>query len=572
MCPEAPLSGVLCSKRFWRFSDPVLCAARNAIGRLVFTPAPLSEWPSAALTARIVPSPGEASAATSATDRLGTLSGLVGGAKERGLLSIGWDSVRRAGHGGKATTAPQRPSAGASSGNGKPAPSAGTASESRALSAVHAERVWLRKQLHALVPERIEDKLGGGAGAVEREWAAIVSRQLARELSGSGLTRLVGLCRLGCLSPLFVLQSLYTEADKCLGPDQSLHVSLAAGCGLELADRLLCRYAVVLLVFEPFARNQALLASRAASSMHGDTSCEFWQSPAPQAQPAAAASSPANTPAAGGSATILREAAAAACCVPTPSEWFDPALLTPGPMRAAFEELQEARDAQHNAPTAAATGNTTASWIASQSARVWGGVSAFVSAAASQTAGASLQAEASGVDPLAVLADWVGDGPWLKTHSCLVAHGEIPPTLFGLWAQRMVSWSPTVSAAFAAAAELLRLFSTSGVPDQSAALLAAQFLACCDDDLAERCASEVPVFGLTVDAEPALACLPDSQCAEAWRQVASRLQAARDTSQLAQQAAASEPGKAYPPHLGTMGSVPVVCGAYVAALLELDSS
>jgi hypothetical protein len=178
----------------------------------------------------------------------------------------------------------------------------------------------------------------------------------------------------------------------------------------------------------------------------------------------------------------------------------------------------------------------------------------------------------AGVDAQGILEDWLGDPVWVVVHRCLVEHGDVPPSLLGVWAQRLVSWAPKVSAAFVAAAELLRIYSVSGGANQSARLLAAQFLACCDEDLLDtsRAISEhCKVLGLAPSAateeHEGLLLGSDGTSCRNW--VETRLGGCAKRALQAQLDMAVQPGSSIAPHLGTLEQVPVICGDYCTCVL-----
>lgn len=135
---------------------------------------------------------------------------------------------------------------------------------------------------------------------------------------------------------------------------------------------------------------------------------------------------------------------------PDASAWLDPADAIPTDVRDACAELEAG----------------LASGRGQGAVRAWAVVRGRADAASRPWADAD-EARAAGT----------GDGPWDTAQLCLERDGAVPPTLLGLWSQRVLSWSPSVSAAFPAAAELLRVRSCGGHVEAGPEVQCAQLLA-----------------------------------------------------------------------------------------------
>ncbi|KAA0163306.1 hypothetical protein FNF28_04303 [Cafeteria roenbergensis] len=158
---------------------------------------------------------------------------------------------------------------------------------------------------------------------------------------------------------------------------------------------------------------------------------------------------------------------------------------------------------------------------------------------------------------------------------------------------RVLGWAPTIAAAFPAAAELLRVWSTSGHVALGAALQAAQFFAGCGDDSLEAYSpsQQAPVLGLPGELGPDLATStfplaavvgPDVaaalaaqsrgsplSCQGAWDDVAAFVgPLSGDDDRLANGQAPAGPGR--PRWRGLLGSIPTVSARAAERLLASE--
>ncbi|CAE7365957.1 unnamed protein product, partial [Symbiodinium sp. KB8] len=434
---------------------------------------------------------------------------------------------------------------------------------------------------------------------------------LDRDLAGAGLTALAPACRCGTLSPVFALQGLWEAADKAVSAARaSPSLPSSPSAGWLAADRVmrlaLHRATVVLLVLEPFPR-AAVLSS--AKRQKPKERVEWATDPAVAPLLAAA-------DAAGSGGGAFRSAGAAACVEPEASAWFDPSAVIPAEMRRRCEALElRLRESFLQVPpcavslppatgTAAAAGSSTGRGDASPGpphscggsaradprrreaeVRAWAVVRSRA-AISSAPAGGGV-----GGGPARELR--TGDDAWDVAQACLEKHGELPPALLGLWAQRVLGWAPTIAAAFPAAAELLRVWSTSGHVALGAALQAAQFFAGCGDDSLEAYSpsQQAPVLGLPGELGPDLATStyplaavvgPDVaaalaaqsrgsplSCQGAWDDVAAFVgPLSGDDDRLANGQAPAGPGR--PRWRGLLGSIPTVSARAAERLLASE--
>ncbi|KAA0173794.1 hypothetical protein FNF27_04742 [Cafeteria roenbergensis] len=425
---------------------------------------------------------------------------------------------------------------------------AASATEPRAMGLVHKERRWLTS-----LCQRAAELVAASCAS----YLSVARACLDRDLAGAGLTALAPACRCGTLSPVFALQGLWEAADKAK-PKERVE----------------------------WATDPAVAPLLAAADAAGS----------------------------GGGA--FRSAGAAACVEPEASAWFDPSAVIPAEMRRRCEALElRLRASFLQVPpcavslppatgTAAAAGSSTGRGDASPGpphscggsaradprrreaeVRAWAVVRSRA-AISSAPAGGGV-----GGGPARELR--TGDDAWDVAQACLEKHGELPPALLGLWAQRVLGWAPTIAAAFPAAAELLRVWSTSGHVALGAALQAAQFFAGCGDDSLEAYSpsQQAPVLGLPGELGPDLATStyplaavvgPDVaaalaaqsrgsplSCQGAWDDVAAFVgPLSGDDDRLANGQAPAGPGR--PRWRGLLGSIPTVSARAAERLLASE--
>lgn len=476
------------------------------------------------------------------------------------------------------------------------------------------------------------DPLGVGSGATRAPCAGCMCRLdlrvsracLERDLGGAGLTALASACRCGALSPIFVLQSLWESACKALRdahPPLSSSLSSSSSSssspgGWLAEDRVmrlvLHRATMVLLVLEPFPR-AAVLSS--AKRQKPRERVEWATDPAAAPLLAAADGS--------GAGSAYRSDGAAACVEPEASAWFDPSADIPAEVRSRCEALelrlrasflqeptgtsglpaagevapaQQGRASTDAAPAGTAPGSPRGVLDSARAdprrgeaeVRAWAVVRSRAASVAAHVTGPP----SSGPDRELR----TGDDAWDAAQACLEEHGDLPPSLLGLWAQRVLGWAPSVAAAFPAAAELLRVWSTSGHVALGPALQAAQFFAGCGDDALEAYSpsEQAPVLGLTaslteqgsdetvgihplgsvVGSDVAAALAVQSRgtrlsCQAAWDDVAASMAPLHGTDAETRSLVVSA-GPARPRWLGLLGGMPAVSARAAERLLAGD--
>jgi hypothetical protein len=370
---EMPLVPMCYSPKFWAVAQQLLPAASNTLTELIYSVIPDPQWPGeqGVQAARRLVQSDEANPPQEEHDERAVPLGVDSSVNDDSMdLFPSALSVSTASWGVLASLRAEDPKC--------------NVSEQRSLGVLHMERGWLRQFASSLQEMPLDPKFDQRALGV----------LLRRELNGQGLTTLLSFTRCGSLSPIFVLQSLWKEAEKLVGPPQVCR-------GLNLYLQRAC---VVLLVMESFPRLLVGCSAKAEA----------------KAEP-------------------MREAV------------FD----------SRGEELLKA--------VGMATGSMVlGGWAPDFCDRFEGeGLIPDVVREAPVTEGSpeTLESVLCGEDS--------PDGEWNRVHQCLREHGEVPPTLFALWAQRIFQWAADLPRALQIATELLARHSRSSEAAHMGALYCA---------------------------------------------------------------------------------------------------